>query len=654
MRFHNIAYKNIKGNLNKYVMYYLSNLIVVMVFFIFSNFIYNPALNDISKLGTMGALTSRVMYLCEGVILVFTLFFTTYSITNFLKSREKEFGLLSMFGITKSQLRGYVMLENFIVALASIVTGLLLGILFSKLFLMAVAAIMDLNTPIVFSISYKSIAITFVSFMALFQGVCYMATFRIKNNNVIELLKGARVAKPIPVFSVFKAILAVLLIDGGYTMAVFSGSGIIMTMLPILILTVTGTYFLYTQFSVFFTLKLQQNKGLFYKGTNMVTLSQIIYKLKDNAKMLFVVSILGAVTLTASTSVYSIQKSLQGALKINFPHDVSFIEKGLESHKIIAPEAVEEILKSRSHDISFSTKAILIKGEFLGEVDKEAIKHNSLANTKDFYIISNSDYNTIAKNLGKKSFNLKVGEAVVHSYNFMGGKGVKLFSNNENLPLKVNNNTITLKLREEISGGIINADSVSTNTVVINDEGFNNLIRNISDEDKLVYYSYNIKQWLKSVDAIKEIRAAVPKAEEGNFTERVIDFAGLMKGMSLFLFIGTFIAIVFFIATGSLLYFKMFNEIQKDKQEFIALRKMGMAKDEVKKIISTQALIVFFAPYVIALTHTAFAIIALGNLLAGNLTVYFMTISGIYLVLQYSYFVFAKNMYFKQINNMGI
>jgi putative ABC transport system permease protein len=150
MRFHNIAYKNIKGNLNKYVMYYLSNLIVVMVFFIFSNFLYNPALNDISKLGTMGALTSRVMYLCEGVILVFTLFFTTYSITNFLKSREKEFGLLSMFGITKSQLRGYVMLENFIVALTSIVTGLLLGILFSKLFIMAVVAIMDLNTPIVF------------------------------------------------------------------------------------------------------------------------------------------------------------------------------------------------------------------------------------------------------------------------------------------------------------------------------------------------------------------------------------------------------------------------------------------------------------------------------------------------------------------------
>lgn len=75
------------------------------------------------------------MYLCEFVIIIFTFIFSNYSITTFLKSREKEFGLLSMFGLTKTQIRRYVMFENITISIVSIITGLFFGTLFSKLFL---------------------------------------------------------------------------------------------------------------------------------------------------------------------------------------------------------------------------------------------------------------------------------------------------------------------------------------------------------------------------------------------------------------------------------------------------------------------------------------------------------------------------------------
>lgn len=618
MTLHSIAFKNIKGNLSKFVMYYLSNALVVMVFFIFANFLFNPQVKNIKTMGQMGGMTAQGMFLCEIVILVFTVVFTNYSITSFLKSREKEFGLLSMFGLTKGQIRSYVMFENLIVSLFSIGTGLLLGLLFSKLFFMAVSAILVLDAELPLNISVKAIAITVICFLALFQGIGFVASYKIKNNNIIELLKGERMAKPIPKFSQKKAVLSIILIGMGYLIAGFSNQAIIFTMFPILIVTVAGTYLLYAQFSVYFTNKLKNNNNVFFKGTNMITLSQIIFKLKDNARILFAVSILSAVTLTASASVYSFQKTLQHSATLNYPQDISFVESGLNAHEIISTEKVEEILNTEKHEVQYKNKIILIKGTNEASSENQVVKYNNLVNTKDFYVMSNSDYNTLAKQQKKPITTINRGEVLIHCYNFTGRsgtKGVKLFSNNKDLNLNIEGESTSWIIKDEISSGIINADQKASNTAVLNDEDFNKIKSALKEEKLQVYYGYNIKNWMKAVDAVENIISQVPKERSYELRERVTDISGLMMGMSLFFFIGTFIAILFFIATGSILYFKMFNEVQKDRQEFIALRKIGMSIDEVKKIVSTQCFIMFFLPFLIAFSHTSFAIIALSNLL---------------------------------------
>lgn len=651
MTLRSIAFKNIKGNLNKFVMYYLSNALVVMVFFIFANFLLNPQVKNVKTMGQMGGMTAQAMFLCEIVILIFTVVFTNYSVTSFLKSREKEFGLLSMFGLTKGQIRSYVMFENLIVSLFSIGTGLLFGLLFSKLFFMAVSAILILDAELPLNISVKAIAITTVSFLVLFQGIGFMASYKIKNNNIIELLKGEKIAKPIPEFSRRKAILSIALIGVGYGTAVFSNQAIIFTMFPILIVTVAGTYLLYSQFSVYFTSKLKNNSSIFYKGINMITLSQIIFKLRDNARILFAVSILSAVTLTASASVYSFQKTLQHSSILNYPQDISFIESGVSTHEIVSTEKVEGILAAHKHEIQYKNKIILIKGTNEDLTKNEAIKYKRLSNNKDFYIMSNSDYNSLAKQQKKPTTTINKGEVLVHSYNFTGGKGAKMFLDKKELRLNIEGESTSWIIKDEITSGIINADQEATNTAVLSDEDFNKIKNSLTVEKLQVYYGYNIKNWMKAVGAVEEIIRQVPKERAYDFRERVIDISGLMTGMSLFFFIGTFIAILFFIATGSILYFKMFNEVQKDRQEFIALRKIGMSIEEVKKIVSTQCFIMFFLPFLIAFSHTSFAIIAFSNLLRTSLSLYLMIIVGIYLLLQIIYYSFAKYMYVKQINS---
>jgi len=660
MTLRDIAYKNIKGNFNRYVMYYLSNTLVAMVFFIFANFIFNPVVSKVGTLGMKGVLAANTMILCEVLILIFTVLFTFYSISTFLKSREKEFGLLSMFGLTKAEIRRYVIYENLIVSTVSIITGLLLGILFSKLFFMAITVIMYLDAEIPFSISIKAVVITVLSFIALFQGLSILVTLRIKNNNIAELLRGARVAQEPPKFSIPKTIIAIVFIAIGYIIAVISGIAIIITMFPILFFTVTGTYFLFTQFSVFMTTKIKNNKRTFYKGTNIITLSQIVHRLKDNAKVLFIVSILGAVTLTASATVYSTQQSIKYKTLLGNPHDMSFMEIGAGLNDISILDKAEDVLKKHGHLVRVKNQVPLLKATNEGELivvnSKNALNPNKKPNTEDFYVMSNSDYNKLAEQFKKQKVTLSQGEVYINSYEFgvIGSKAEKIFTGNEFITLGISGENYKFKLKGESVGGVIDVDRNRTNVAIVNDKDFESFMADAKQEEIIMYYGYNIEDWERAVEAVKEIVSVLPDNENIKFTEKVRVYVDFMQTMSLFLFIGTFVSILFFIATGSIIYFKMFNEIRNDRWEFISLKKIGMAYEEMKQIVSKQSFIVFFLPFVVAFTHSTFAIIALSNLLGDNITLYFLTVAGIYLLCQTLYYIFAKTMYLKQIKNFEI
>lgn len=660
MTLRDIAYKNIKGNFNRYVMYYLSNTLVVMVFFIFANFIFNPTVSNVKALGTKGILTANSMIVCEVLILVFTFLFTFYSISNFLKSREKEFGLLSMFGLTKLEIRSYVNYENLFVTFISIITGLLLGSLFSKLFFMSITVIMNLDTEVPFLISFKAVIITAISFIVLFQGISYIAAFRIENNNIAELLRGARVAQTIPKFSIPKTIMAVVFITIGYGIAVVSGMMIILTMFPVLFFTVTGTYFLFSQFSVFITTKMKKNNKVFYNGTNMITLSQIIYKLKDNAKVLFIVAILGAITLTASASVYSIQQSIKERVQLSDPNDISFMEIGAGLNDMSILDETETVLKKYGHELSYKNQLMLLKAKnpdkpINYDVKKGKNPHRN-RNINDFYIMSNSDYNKLADQFKKEKIALAKGEVYVNSYDIiiMGAKDEKLFEDNKFLTLVINEKPNKFKLKGEMIGGVINVGKNKTNVAIVSDSDFKRLKEDTPKEEQIMYHGYNIKDWEKSANAVREIASIVPQNESILFSEKITNFIDIIQTMSLFLFIGTFVSILFFIAAGSIIYFRMFNEIQKDRQEFISLKKIGMTDGEMKKIVSTQSFIIFFLPFIVTFSHSTFAIIALSNLLSNNITIHFLTVAAIYLVFQTFYYIFAKTMYTKQIKNFEI
>ena len=90
MTFRKFAFNNVIRNKRLYAAYFISSKFTVMVFFTFLNFAFHPLFSesDINKAVFTG------MSVAGGIIYVFSFFFILYSMSSFLQSRKREFGIL--------------------------------------------------------------------------------------------------------------------------------------------------------------------------------------------------------------------------------------------------------------------------------------------------------------------------------------------------------------------------------------------------------------------------------------------------------------------------------------------------------------------------------------------------------------------------------
>lgn len=638
MRFYEIAYKNVRGNLYRYVMYYLSNVFSVMLFFIFANFIFHPAIMSLNTSdSTMLFAISKGLEACEYIIIIFSFFFVSYSNSAFIKSRGREFGLLSLFGMTKGQVRKYVAYENIAVSLFSIIVGIVLGGLFSKLFFMMVESVLGTGTVIPFIISPQAVFITLASFFVLFQVISLFSLMRINSRTIVMQLKSAKVPKPVPKFSKGLALLGVLMITAGYLLAWVSSMGIILTMIPILVLTVTGTYFLLNQFSVAAARGLQQNKRIFYKKTNMIVISQLIYKLRDNAKVLFNIAILGAVTLTAAGTLYSLFDITQKQVMDTLPQHISITESRTDSEKFNTTQKVEEVLAKYNLKTTAGYKFEGIKGTWTRENKKAS--GNLIA-------ISCSGYNTRAKAIGLKPLDLKENKIALIMY-------YQRIPDPSSISLDIGGKIQSSEVSEMLIGRVLSLSASDYSYVaVLSDSYFNSIKKAVPYDKLLVYNGYDLDNWKASNDAMVELRNSLPEGLKNSLLETVTDYTSMMKSQALTMLIGLFVALLFLIATGSIIYFKLFTELQRDRAEFVSLMKMGMSRNEVKKIINTQMIIIFFLPFVIAASHASFALKTLSDLLKANLVNIGLTVVLVYLLFQVIYYMIINFVYKSQIRTI--
>ncbi|MGN7312120.1 FtsX-like permease family protein [Alkalicoccobacillus gibsonii] len=637
MNISTLARRNVIGHLQRYLAYFLSCSFAVTIYFAYATFTLHPEVAngsipaaDIVRIGMIAA---------QLIIVVFSIFFIAYSNSAFLQVREKEFGLLSLFGMTNNQLRKLIYLEQTILSLAAIVAGIGFGLLFSKLFLMLMNFLLAVETPMQFQIIPRAFIETGLLFLILFQALTFYGLFRLKNRRIIDLIRAKKKPKPMPIASKWLTVLSITTLALGYTLAatanLFSAFFLV---IPIVILVMIGTYFLFTQGMLALFKRLYANKNNLFRGTTLLTRTNILFRLKDHARMLFLTSIISAVLLTAGGIVFMFfQTFIDQGTKI-VPQAIAWVEEDANQFQVIDPSAVEETFALSNQKIEYTVNTLALPGQM-----SLPVPYSNLVQDTDIMIVSQSEFNRVAQQKGLDTISLNTDEILLNTpFSTMA----TVHDDDRTETLHVKEQELSVHIVSEIFGeALFSSAGPASSIIVVRDSVYETLAASFNESDKMRLMGYELENWKDAVDVSNEIKAQVNPAFAYSLQTRAPEYQMLIQASALTIFIGVFISLLFFIVQGSMIYLKLFTEIGDTKQQLRSLHRIGITKEESARIINRQVQFLFFVPFVVGSIHAAFAYAMLGSILSIQLWGSGVLVISIYFVFQVFYYLLTKYVY---------
>ncbi len=650
MSFLQFAFNNVGRNARAYFAYFLSSAFMVMIFFTYAMFIFHPGISE-SEIGRM---TRVGMQVAEYIIFIFSFLFVLYSISSFLKARSKEFGILTILGASSGAINRLIFLENMLIGAISIITGIAGGLLLSKLFLMLSTTVTGMG-QLAFYWPFKAMVFTAVAFLILFIFLSLFTLLFIRKNRVLELLGGSSKPKREPKTSWWLVLLCIVLLTGA---VILLNKGEKIGNFEILFaaaMGIAGTYFFYTQLAVFLVKLSKKNRRLLWRGTNLLWISEMAYKIKDNARMLFMVTV--AISLACM--------SVGVILSINAQNEKMYAGDPIAmTYRIYEPSDMPE-------DLNLIHKELSAAGVSYDKVSMGKIS-TAIVGGKQLYteIASVSDYNKLSEVIGTKPV------SGLHN-----GQVTLLYSEEVSPERELLLNNAPIKLEEPFSLNLRIADARSerlfgsaqgNSLLVVTDEDFSELKGQIPQDRKYIgneVISYIIKEWDRSkVPGLQDSEIAVTKKiretlfdrlvtgkTENFFSARGESYAKTKEGVSLFSFVGVFIAAIFSISSASFLYFKLYSELSQDRRMYHSLSKIGLGDREMKFSSSLQIALLFFVPVLISGIQTFVVLSLLGNAFGlGEVIVPVLTATGTFLAAQLLYFAVVRSRYVIQLKRVMV
>lgn len=310
MNLQTIIKKSVKGNSKGFGSYFLAVSFSVFVIFVLALLTNHP---DI-PLNTMRMDFQKGAKAVQMILFIFLALFIAYSSVTYSRQRSRDYAILKILGTDSKRLLILSFCENFVVYFSGVIAGILLGVVLSKLIFMFIAWILGLEA-VAFYVPLKPALLTILCFAALFIIVFIVQGALLKSAEPKEILSFGVKRQHRPKIKAWAGILGLLLVAIGYYLAYTSEpQSIISRILPVTGIVILGTYLLYNQFFALIINYLTKRRSILYKGTNILWLSNLLYRVKDSSIVLFLSTIIIAVGLTAFATVYSVMTATQ----INF------------------------------------------------------------------------------------------------------------------------------------------------------------------------------------------------------------------------------------------------------------------------------------------------------------------------------------------------
>lgn len=619
-----------KSNRRFYLPYILTVIGTAAAFYIMAAIVSDPGSKELAAGTSNGPMyVSMFMTLGMFVLGLFSCIFLLYTNSFLMKRRQKELGLYSVLGMSKTNIAGIMVFEALYIALIGIGGGIAVGILLTKLVSLALFRLMRLPVPFGFSVQPIAIIIVVLFFAGLILLTLLANLAKVGRSRPVELLRGGNVGEKEPKANWFLTIVGVLFLGAGYAVAMLvdnPGMAVAVYFLAVFAVII-GTYCLFTSVSIAVLKALRRNKRYYYKAKHFISVSGMLYRMKRNAVGLANICILCTMVMVMVSGTLSLYLGSEEQVNVHCPSDVvvetTYYASSTEDH-VYNEETGEETIEYHTPYDAAAMDAWFedyFAGHKLTPSAAKAVEYYSFTavDSEDHVsLVTAVTAVTYAQLTGEAAPELAPGEALAHvpsGYKF--GDGLNF--------LDKDGNTLSIQFVGEAQ---LSSAQVELNTAILSQSEDDDIVLVVPDTAALLELvagqengSY-VWRGQYDFDASDEALAAMvddyfAASSEGDGvdagyydvlridlrseTER--DVYGLSGG---FLFLGVFLGIVFLMATVLIIYYKQVSEGYEDNARFEIMRKVGLSEREARRAIRSQILTVFFMPILVAAIHIAF------------------------------------------------
>ncbi len=604
-----LASTNLKKNHRGYLPFLISMLFLVAINTMTQVIVNNEGMRALPG----GDSASSMFGLGHIVIMIFTVIFSFYTNSFLLKQRKKELGLYNILGLGKRELYQLMIWESFLSFFIVLITGLITGVVLSKLAFLVLRRLISVGNEFVFQLLPESLGFVFLLFLGIFFLLLLINCWQIKKTNPISLLHGSKKGEQEPKARWIIAILGLVFLGSGYGIAVTIDSPIsaLTLFFVAIILVILGTYCLFMAGSIALLKLLKRNERFYYKTNHFISISSMMHRMKQNAAGLASICILSTMVLVTAATTGSLFFGQKDVENTRYPRDV-MISTVQQPEKVKA--AIEAVSAEKQAPITkqvylTSTKSIMFQPKN-GNYQLTPLEDFYNSKSATIALISFMTAQEYAKHTDE-TVNLKDDE--IYFYPVSGDV--------DGNQLKLEDQKFKIKKRINKFPGINQQIELTDSFVVIlaNQSVLEQCLSDWFPKKAVAaenYPEYNfmfntdLKGEKNQLDFAQTLRNQLNQ-QLGDSQVRIVDKYTFVSENKIFtggfFFLGIIFGATFILATALIIYYKQISEGIDDRERFEILQKVGMSHREVKKVIRSQVMMVFSFLLVVAVIHLGFA-----------------------------------------------
>lgn len=615
-----LALTGIKKNKKLYIPYILTCIGMVMMFYIITFLSSSDMMMNYPGGETMRGILGFGVY----VIGFFAVIFLFYTNSFLVRRRKKEFGLYNILGMVKRNIARVMLWETLFIGAFSIVLGMALGVLFSKLAELVMVNIMSMDVTFGVTIDYKAIYYTVVLFAVIFFLILLNSLRQVHLSNPIALLHSENAGEKPPKANWFFAVLGVLILGCAYYLAVTIKDPVttLAAFFFAVIMVIVATYLIFISGSVAFCKILQKKKNYYYKTNHFVSVSSMSYRMKRNGAGLASICILCTMVLVMISSTVCLYLGKEDSLRERYPRNINVTMTSQIYSDLISQdaddvakrtfEAAENMGYTPVNAIDYtmlSFVSYMRDGEIVLDEDENGFNYVS-GDLWKIFIVSLDDYNRLTgsqENLDEDEVMIYTSKDMDYNYDVLKIKGQEPLNIKKVVTDFENNGVDTMQIMPALYIFVPDLEVQVQKISEQSQDALGNINRFVgydleaTDQQQTDVFS-EIYDWLRT-SQVNSADGSMYVYVEGSANEK-LEFFGIYGGL---FFLGIILGIVFIFAAVLIMYYKQVSEGYEDQSRFEIMQKVGMTKREIKKSINSQMLTVFFMPLIAAGVHLAFA-----------------------------------------------